>query len=354
MAEPKLPLSAKYPRGPHQIRSKSPSTVERTPTGKVTTSRSAGPNTGPSGPPESSGPSEAPGLTGDEMALWAYIHPYLKNTPFSPIPHTGHVSELLSLPRVRDVEFNPVAQFPYSEYKGQDISALIIQVTGEKSPHPCDRCQKGKGPFKGCYVISSKAPLAERQVITGCANCYYKCNNTYCNLRNRTKQKFSGSSMFQLRNPPTQLPTQKEPKEKEQGGSLSNTFSVRRQSERIVLKESASKPSTSRTFPESSTDEPRIATHLKPGETTRSRVGARSNRQVSMQDEVVRFTNPQENAADPAQQLELESWEIAPGRVRNEDKPPIESMCPCDSQSQSRLGSQSYLCSPSTTSHKFY
>ncbi len=262
--------------------------------------------------------------------LWEYIHPYLKTTPFSPIPKTGHVPQMLSLPRVRDIRFNKAAlsSFPYSEGRTQDVAALIMQVTGDEAPHPCRRCQEGRGPFEGCYLISVKAPLNTRQLIVSCANCFYKCNQTYCCLKDWSRQTYpelTASPYKELILPPSSAILSKKPRE-----SASEKQHGARRSERVVLKESLADASSStlqtahlstREWVENSSTRP------SPSETSQQpRVEKRSARQVSMRDEVPTLTNVQAGTANPAELLELETWEIAPGRVRNEENPSIESM----------------------------
>lgn len=110
---------------------------------------------------------------------WYKIWPHLQNTPIMEVPTTGHVQSLLPLDLQRDVVFNRKAPV-YFERRSQDISALIIQMTGVEAPKPCTRCQQGRGPFSGCFLISPEAPLETRKQITSCANCFYKGNQSRC------------------------------------------------------------------------------------------------------------------------------------------------------------------------------
>lgn len=303
MAQPAVPSQTKQRTEARlsQLRSDSPNSMKHIPAKRLATTRS----------------------TGDKMALWEYIHPYLKNTPFSPITHLGHVPEMLGLPRVRDVKLNKMAQNPYSEARAQDIAALIIQVTGDKSPRPCSRCQSGKGPFEGCYVISTQAPLATRQLITGCANCLYKCNHTHCDLKSWSRETYPELTEPQPKEhtSSTQQPAQREPKR----SSTEKMYPARR-SERVVVQESIAESSAAPHHDEANDEESEEEIkHSTASVTKQPRVKASLNTQVSVQDEVVRFANPPEIIADPAQQWELESWEIAPGRIRNAKN---ESKCP--------------------------
>lgn len=115
-------------------------------------------------------------------ALWAYIRPHLvKHTSPDP-PAMGWVRELLTVPRVREIDWNTpwLAAHPFTDSMPRDISALIIQVTGDPAPEPCERCKSGRGPFKSCIMISANAPNGPQQAIISCGNCFYHFGQTYC------------------------------------------------------------------------------------------------------------------------------------------------------------------------------
>ncbi|KAK3905967.1 hypothetical protein C8A05DRAFT_30204 [Staphylotrichum tortipilum] len=118
---------------------------------------------------------------GDAASLWNYIEPHLvkhKGTP----PAKGYVQKLLQLPRVRDLDWNApwLAAHSFNDTNPRGISALIIQATGEPAPHPCKNCASGRGPFRSCVVISSKAGKDPLTNILSCANCFYHFGQTYC------------------------------------------------------------------------------------------------------------------------------------------------------------------------------
>ncbi|RYO74871.1 hypothetical protein DL766_008152 [Monosporascus sp. MC13-8B] len=265
-------------------------------------------------------PNSPRGESGEE--LWQYVHQYLKHTPFSPIPQTGHVPQMLTLPRVRDVEFREKLANPYSEARAQDISALIMQVTGQEPPHPCSRCQEGKGPFKGCYLISVEAPQSTRNLVRACANCFYKCNQTYCDLKDWSLQAYpelAGSS--EPKQTSTQSPARTNP-------SASKSYPERR-SDRIVFKESIAESSSASNKPPAVTeghDEPSINISPNQSMINGPRPQTRRDGHTSVQDDSILFSNHQMAAANPAQLLELETWEIAPGRIRGKGDLPFENV----------------------------
>ncbi|KAJ4399253.1 hypothetical protein N0V85_006070 [Neurospora sp. IMI 360204] len=119
---------------------------------------------------------------GDRASMWAYLEPLLTKHRGQEMPHNGYVWELSILPRVRDLNINFEWQrtHPFMDAHPRDVSAVIIQLTGEPAATPCKRCQEGRGPWKGCIMISSKAadrPLAN---ISSCANCFYHFGQTCC------------------------------------------------------------------------------------------------------------------------------------------------------------------------------
>ncbi|KAK3339161.1 hypothetical protein B0H65DRAFT_432340 [Neurospora tetraspora] len=119
---------------------------------------------------------------GDRASMWAYLEPLLAKHRGQEMPHNGYVWELSILPRVRDLNINFEWQqtHPFMDGHPRDVSAVIIQLTGEPAATPCKRCKEGRGPWKGCIMICSKAadrPLAN---IFSCANCFYHFGQTYC------------------------------------------------------------------------------------------------------------------------------------------------------------------------------
>lgn len=126
-------------------------------------------------------PSEGP-LRGNWQTLWNYIRPFMVDHTGEKPPQEGWVSHLINLPRVREIEWNTpwIFTHPFRDSKARDISAVIIQVTGELAPVPCEKCAKGKGPFKGCVMISSGAQYPPLQRVFACANCFYHYGQTFC------------------------------------------------------------------------------------------------------------------------------------------------------------------------------
>ncbi|KAI1412511.1 hypothetical protein F5Y13DRAFT_162850 [Hypoxylon sp. FL1857] len=198
---------------------------------------------------------------------------------------------------------------------------MIIQVAGIEANKPCDRCTEGKGPFRGCYVIPTDVPLHLRQSVLGCANCHYKCQQAYCSLKPWSLKTYPELTVVQ---PSQEAPAQ--PVAQPKRRLSEETKLPERRSLRIMLKRTApsytfgSRPSRTQSIPKK-----RIKI-----------IGSRSEQCPSPPSDA-RTTpgnafhqiNPAacDNTSDanPVQFLQLETWEIAPGRVRDERSNTIDN-----------------------------
>jgi hypothetical protein len=148
-------------------------------------------NTSPSATPNDQGADQDLGMDGNAQEFWSYLQPYLTKHKGPTIPPLGWVSRLITLPRLRDPDWNVpwLATHPYTDTHPRDISALVLQVTGDPAPTPCGKCREGKGPFRSCIMISTKAEPGPLGAILSCANCFYHFNQTYCSHRQWGKER---------------------------------------------------------------------------------------------------------------------------------------------------------------------
>jgi hypothetical protein len=250
------------------------------------------------------------------MSMWKLVHPHLTRTPFSPIPVRGYVPELLVLPLLRPIEFNPLATNKYFESRAQDIGALIMQITGQKAHKPCDRCQQGKGPFNGCVVISPDAPLWARRLVTGCANCFYKCNQTYCDLNAWSRKTYPELTDSSIISAPSLRP------------GLHTTAS----SNSIEKSDNTPERRSGRVFTKVSSPAAKFSTRVAQ-RVVEPDLGARHLRnrdEASQSRSTRRGVDTSESRSSVANHdktlgLSMEDWEIAPGRIRNESSDDVES-----------------------------
>jgi hypothetical protein len=113
------------------------------------------------------------GYSRSQLELWEYIRPHLDVFQNKPIPKRCWVPDLLALPRVRDLKFNPrrSGKRPYVDTDDKKVAALLLHLTGKPASQPCSRCLNGNGAFDGCVKLSTNALLGAN--IKNCANCWY-------------------------------------------------------------------------------------------------------------------------------------------------------------------------------------
>lgn len=85
--------------------------------------------------------------------------------------------ELASLPAKRWPERHPknLRYCHNLEKQPERVRALLMQIAGENAAIPCDRCQRGGGPFTECVKI----PGHYRDI---CANCTWGGNSPGCSF----------------------------------------------------------------------------------------------------------------------------------------------------------------------------
>lgn len=108
------------------------------------------------------------------VTVWDYIQRYLINTETVPDENT-RIMDLLRLPLLRGLHWNPAYEGGFLDRNERDILSLIIQVTGEEARKPCTGCVRGFGPYESCVVVSGSAS-AETRNQWQCANCLYVGN----------------------------------------------------------------------------------------------------------------------------------------------------------------------------------
>lgn len=221
------------------------------------------------------------------QAMWDYIQPHLHHT--RTIPASGHVKELLPSTRVRDLKWNPNTTRSFVENKPKDISCMIIQVTGEQAPNPCSECAKGKGLFDGCVVIDRNANPEVRSCMISCANCNYHGRQSGCSLKQWVQER------EQPAYPPYFNPRAKKMSEKME-----------------YISEPSSRATSASVLPQVTEPAPGRSA-IEPGRTLRPRQS-----QSGMVNDSALLTLGQVPPVDETQKLDMEEWEMAPGRIRSQ------------------------------------
>lgn len=280
--------------------------------------------------------------------LWEYIRPYLART--TRIPNSAYVPELLQLPKVRDIAFSIHRKDARVDEKtNRDVAAVVIQLTGEVSAVACSSCRDKKGIFSECVVIAHNAFPDARSRYTSCANCLYHANETSCNRKqwvlDRDRPPFpqrlwvngrrsAGPGKDQIQkthsaSPP--LPTEQPDGQSAKSSPAPTYTQATAGSSREVAGGDVADV-------EMGTDD-WASPSVEPAQSNVSTRTTRSSRRTaSANPSQPAQTKPAKQsplvsagATQPAEILEMEKWEVAPGRIRE--------LSAANAESKSRLES---------------
>lgn len=253
-------------------------------------------------------------LAGGALEIWNYIRPHL--TLFTECPDSSWIPELLALPRVRDIVWNDtyIAHHGFTDKVSRDVATLVVQVTGETPPKTCSRCRDGnKGPFGECIVISSQAPIDARLGFSACASCIYNGQGTYCTL------KFWGKKRAEAAAAELEGGTPQEAEADREHPTSADAQARIRRSERVQVKEAMLQSA-----PDDGPDTPYEAYYEdesappSPQPPPQRVLRAFNNRRPERQEQPQQQQQPMPISTDG---MEIEDWELAPGRLRSAAAP---------------------------------
>lgn len=267
-------------------------------------------------------------LTSNSQKLWRYVLRFLLTSPRW-VTTDVQVMKLLELPRRRDVHWRET----WNECRlGDDrwhILGMLIHLVGEKLNKNCTTCRRGAGPFSGCYVVPKEASYQDHQYLRSCANCHFLHQKGACSIKGSWESR-TGDNIR------TSGPTESSATEwatnahkKRRLSSLDHEaeedLASRRRSERLVDREDEGGPEPRRKI---------VTLSLHPKE-SRASPGSRG----AMPGRTATSDKPQSLTASSAlinagqvqsdDLLEMEEWEIAPGRIRETGVERIESKSTC-------------------------
>jgi len=263
-------------------------------------------------------------LEGTALETWNYIRPFL--TEFTECPDSSWVPELLKLPKVRDIVWDDayIEGNGFKDRLSRDVATLVLQVTGEVPPKACSRCRGKKGPYGECIVISPQAPIDARLLFAACASCIYNGQGTYCTAKFWGKKRAEADALKALPSAGQQVEADID----ETNISLPNgsqSQSAVRRSERVQVKEATVQsvpdardvPATgnaplvtgkvNRRRPSSSPLAPPPPSPTPPPQLPRT-ANRRSEFQADLQPTITAT-------------MEIEEWELAPGRLQSAAHP---------------------------------
>lgn len=146
--------------------------------------------------PETTRTQSGPLLTGSSKELWDYMRPYLPKSITS-ISSDSAALSLFDLPRKREVQWRMDLQnFQLDDDKRQ-ILGLLVYLTGEKHKNgekSCTHCVRHNGPFPGCLTLTKGIPKAGQPLVRSCANCIFTHLTASCSIKSQGNKDTGGQS----------------------------------------------------------------------------------------------------------------------------------------------------------------
>lgn len=126
-------------------------------------------------------------------ALWDYAKTFLSEALRAVgMPSNGKAALYLTAPRVRDLRWNKkLVRNKNTEMHATHLAGLLIQLTGEEAEEPCDQCKNGQGPFEGCITVNSNGRPEMLVAYDACANCATTYGRAPCSLRFEARKRFA-------------------------------------------------------------------------------------------------------------------------------------------------------------------
>ncbi|KAH9434018.1 hypothetical protein MCOR02_006046 [Pyricularia oryzae] len=272
-------------------------------------------------------------IPGNADKMWDYIKEFMRQTPLPPV--TGHVLDFIGLPRLRDIRWNQAWKNGYFESLPRDITALIMHLTGEYPPISCSRCQAQKGPFEGCIVMSR---VVQNQNIVSCSNCWYHGYQTQCTLmgylRNRpillnyrVEQSIGPAASPAATNVPAHIIPARTPLPTYISGVSSST-SGQSQSVQPTMRRTNPAPGAQQPTPQATSIGQHETSNNKPTSSAPA-ITERHGMTTKFSSSTVTTNRPSPaistdrapgnmQTQTPAEALEMEDWEVGPGRIRSQ------------------------------------
>ncbi|ROW06802.1 hypothetical protein VMCG_04124 [Cytospora schulzeri] len=270
-----------------------------------------------------------PKVNSNAKRLWDFILPYLPQpltTLDDPLVH-----KIFEHPRVRPIKWRKTWLKRTLDDDWRQVAGLLIHLVGVEYEGPvvsCTFCRRGEGPFEGCQVLPPEVSYESAKLIKSCANCFFIHRRDHCSTKSSWEKRCgSQADAAPLSAPPidswaaatatSSFPNtvngtgsnNKRPYVEESDDEREEPRLSRRRSERMRVRipevEAKSEPARKLvTFPLLSKDKQPAATGaLRKGNTVAESSSSMSALISSGQ-------------TTPDGLLEMEEWEIAPGRIR--------------------------------------
>lgn len=123
--------------------------------------------------------------TSDSKELWSYMRPYLPQ-PLTSISSDDPAIRLFDLPRRREIQWRTKMHHTKVNDDRRQILGTVIYLTGKEHKNGekiCTHCEKRNGPFPSCMTIANVAPDDIKALVQACANCVFTHNASTCSIK---------------------------------------------------------------------------------------------------------------------------------------------------------------------------
>jgi hypothetical protein len=285
--------------------------------------------------------------------IWNHILPFLPLS-LDPDIFDSEVIRLFALPLLQRVQWKKTWMKRRLDNDPRQLFAILAHVVGvdrnSRGEKPCSLCIRGEGPFEGCWILPRAAAWESHQYATGCANCLFIHKKAACSVKYSWESRCDrrpGEKIFPGSPPPvvewaaSAIPVSGSGQSKKRQLSPSDVngepLAQRRRQERDTASDDEDQTGAGK----------RSVTSPVPlsGMTTRAS-NLRARKAPSPESQTARSKS---YASDPSsalvmaglqtsgELLEMEDWEVAPGRIREDGAaqanskslyPPYEDLSP--------------------------
>lgn len=283
------------------------------------------------GPPNSDTHSEA-------KRIWNYILPFLPLS-LDPDIFDTEVVRLFALPLLQSVQWRKTWMKRRLDNDRSQIFGILVHVLGVdrktgSGEKPCSLCTRGEGPFEGCWTLSKDAAWESHKSAMCCANCLFNHKKSQCSVKygwERRCDKKPGEKTFTGSPPPVgewaasaaaaSASSSGQSKKRQLSASDINDQSraQRRRYERNEGADNQEQAEVGKKLVPLPLPSPKRNTRASDSPTRRNTSPepqtAHSISFPSMSSSALVMAGQQTSD----ELLEMEDWEIAPGRIREED-----------------------------------
>lgn len=119
--------------------------------------------------------------------IWNYILPFLPLS-LDPDIFDTEVVRLFALPLLQSVQWRKTWMKRRLDNDRSQLFGILVHVLGVdrkagSSERPCSLCTRGEGPFEGCWTLPRSAAWESHKSATCCANCLFNHKKSECSVK---------------------------------------------------------------------------------------------------------------------------------------------------------------------------